>query len=82
MLWVLKRTVSITVLLSTRKHMYKLIDKEINAILGTKNILIPTYVEYKINLSTKRYCTSPNDKFEQNNITADLITQPFMHPCK
>ena len=43
MLWVLKRTVSDDSF-EHPKHMFKLMDKEINAILGAQTILIWTYV--------------------------------------
>ena len=39
MLWVLKRTVSF----DHSKHMFKLMGKEINAILGAQTIFIWTY---------------------------------------
>ena len=36
MLWVLKRTVSLRRFFEHTKHIYKLMGKEINAILGTQ----------------------------------------------
>ena len=43
MLWVLKRTVSMRRFFEHTKHMFKLMGKEINAILSAQTILIWTY---------------------------------------
>ena len=43
MLWVLKRTVSMRWFFEHPKHMFKLMSKEINTILGAQRILIWTY---------------------------------------
>ena len=44
MFWILKRTVLMRRFFEHPKHMFKLTDKEMNAILGVLTILIRTYV--------------------------------------
>ena len=49
LLWVLKRTVSMRRFFGAPIHMFKVMGKEINAILGAQTILIWTYVAYFAN---------------------------------